>query len=276
MRSLFSDISDHKLCTERLLAVGIDKVYRFFGLYQCFACDRYPFTLCDTCREDFRYAVPLCSICGKFSNNGRTHPCCCTSKRFFDYSAALFDYTKVVKSLFREYKYKLSFQYQRVLEELLCKTLTVDPFVAIRSLKLTHKSTILLLPVPMSPWKLEERGFSPAYEISVMLGRYLQKNYGCSILLCTDIVRKQEQKLAQAKKNRQQRLVGLANAYALVPEKVERFSNSAKRVDQVWVVDDVQTTGATTTVFVELLLANSAIRAALQAKQLVRFVFARA
>lgn len=274
MRRLFDDIAEQKLCTDGFIIAKADHVLRFFGLYRCCGCNRYAYTLCDTCERTLRYALPLCSVCEKFSETGSPHVECGRFRPTFTKTIALFAYTKVIKSLFRVYKYHYAFQFQREIERLATQYLQVDPFLVIYKLAITRETRVVLIPVPMTARKLEDRGFSPAREIAVIIGKKLHGMFGCEVMLCTTLLRKTGDPVSQSKKNRTQRLVSLSKEFSVDEKQVQEFC--ATPIDLLILVDDILTTGATTTAVYEAMGARNELAEKLAKVPFVRMVFARA
>lgn len=274
MRGLFDDIAEQKLCTDGFAVTKVDDMFRFFGLYQCCGCNRYAYTLCGTCERTLRYALPICSVCEKFSETGAPHHKCSSFRPTFAKTIAFFAYTKVIKNLFRVYKYQYAFQFQREIERLTRRFLHVDPYLAFRKLGLTATARVVLVPVPMSSRKLAERGFSPARELAAIIGTKLRKTLGCKVALCTTLLRKTSDPISQSRKSRVERLISLSKEFSVNESQVTAFC--AMPMDFLILVDDVLTTGATTTAVYEAMHKNEQLVAKLNATPFLRMVFAQA
>jgi len=224
--------------------------------------------------RDLRYSLPVCSVCNKFEPTGAVHVTCSGFSPTYTKTLAFFDYTKVIKRLLGVYKYKQAFQYQREIERLTLDAMNMDQFLVFRRLNFTPSTRVILVPVPMSARKLEERGFSPARELAVIIGRQLRILFGCKVSLCTSLLKKSEAKTSQARKNRIQRLLSLSKEFSVREEQVAEFC--ATPIDAVILVDDVLTTGATTTAVYEAIMSNNVVAEKLQSIQFIRIVFARA
>lgn len=275
MRANSFDIADLKLCTEDLLVQIVDRVSRICGLYTCCACDRPLSPLCETCEGTILYATPSCVFCEKFSENGKIHHNCAISSLYYTNSLSCFYYTKTIKRLLHLYKYDAAFQYQRVIEQLITKYFEVDPFRIVNYWrKLLFMTRIALIPIPMTRKKESERGFSPAFEITVILARILNQLLfaNSTIKVFPSILKKQSDTIAQAKKNRRNRLLSLQKAYIVNPAAVDEFCNFSPQA--IIVVDDVITTGATTTIAIEQLAKDQRVHKTIQKIPIVRFSFA--
>lgn len=268
-------ISDLKLCTEGFLATIVDKVSRYCGIYTCCRCKAFLYTLCNTCAQSISYATPSCPICEKFSIKGEVHEQCRIKTVFYTHSISCFNYTKTVKCLFRVYKYEGAFQYQRVLEELILHYFRYDPFLLDVSWeKLCKNRRIALIPVPMTKKKQANRGFSPAYEIMLILARIIERVPGAEIAIFPTLVVKKEDIATQAKKKRMERLLSLHKTYAVNDAEVQSFCHFQPQI--AIVVDDIVTTGATTNIVIEQIANNTFLRQTLKKVPILRFTFASA
>lgn len=275
MRGLFADISEERLCTEQFLPRIVAKIYHSCGLNTYFSCHRLLYTFCELCTATLRYAVPACAVCGKFSLRAETHADCKPKYPYYTAAVSVFDYTKVIKSLFAVYKYDCAFQYQRDIEQLIAKYVCEDPFLLLKHLFGGESTThVVLFPVPMSSKKQENRGFSPAFEFAVIVGRALRSRFALQVTVCTGLVKKVGDVTSQARKDRRQRLLSLQKEYQIIDSSVAEFVQ--QQVDFFVVVDDVVTTGATTTAVLETIMKNQNLREKLRNTPIIRFSFARA
>lgn len=265
---------DYKLYTENWFSKIMYFVSRECGLFKCAACSAGVYPLCYTCFGQFIYSTPSCSICNKFSEKGLLHPLCQSKRAAYNQTISCFEYEKTVKYLLSAYKYKGCYHLIREIQLLIQSYFRLDPFRYIVScFDSFRKYRLLLIPVPMSKNKLAERGFSPAFELAVVLGRYLRDNYECSCFVSTNILTKKTGSLAQAKKTRQQRLLTLAREYSLLSESVPALLSLKPQA--IVVVDDVVTTGATSTVMLDVLSTSPALKSLLISVPLIRFSFAK-
>ncbi len=89
----------------------------------------------------------------------------------------------------------------------------------------------LLLPVPLSPRRLRERGYNQSRLLAERLGA------SAGIAVCDNALRRQRHTQSQARLNAEQRRKNVAGAFACVGNTV--------RDKQILLIDDVCTTGAT-------------------------------
>jgi len=92
-------------------------------------------------------------------------------------------------------------------------------------------SADIVIPLPLSPERLEERGFNQAFE----LAKYVAKDK-----LAVHALIKTRDTVPQRTLNRESRQKNIANAFALQPN-----TGMACKGKHVLLIDDVTTTGAT-------------------------------
>lgn len=107
----------------------------------------------------------------------------------------------------------------------------------------------LLLPVPLSPQRLRERGYNQAWELARHLGRALE------LPARADLLQRSHQGPTQARLSRAQRQGHLRGVFGLQPA-----NGTALQGLHVALVDDVMTTGATVREATGLLLHAGAAR----------------
>lgn len=274
MRKDFALLSEYNLYTENLFSRISYFVSRNCGLFTCAACNHEVYPLCCTCAEQFLFSTPSCAECNQFSEKGLLHSICQTKRLTYAQTISCFEYAKTVKYLLSTYKYKGCYHLFNEIALMIQSYFRLDPFNYIVSCFEKWKDLrILLLPVPMSRNKYTERGFSPARELAILLGRYLRDNFACNCYISQEILKKREGSIAQAKKTRQQRLLTLNSEYSLNAFQVPNLISLAPEV--VIVVDDVITTGATTTVMLDTLSKDQSVRLFLASVPLFRFSFAK-
>lgn len=88
-----------------------------------------------------------------------------------------------------------------------------------------------LVPVPLHPARLMNRGFNQSEILASIISRYLGMKY-------CDILRREKDTIPQTELNRQQRLENLKGAFVLK-------DGNRTAGNSYWLIDDVTTTGAT-------------------------------
>ncbi|HHV64863.1 MAG TPA: ComF family protein [Peptococcaceae bacterium] len=180
--------------------------------------------ICRVCKE--KYFLPelrRCPTCGKIIGKSKTHCQDCLSGKGpqgLQGVTALGHY----EGAWKEFIHRIKFKGQPYLLLALAAELTAW---AVKSLPPPDA----VIPVPMHPNRLAQRGFNQAEVLASLLSRYLGIPY-CNVLdRVVDTV-------PQSTLGRQARLENLQGAFSLQP--------GAKVTWQtVWLVDDVTTTGAT-------------------------------
>jgi ComF family protein len=115
----------------------------------------------------------------------------------------------------------------------------------VEGLRAAARDVDALVPVPLHPRRLRERGFNQAFEIARTLGRVLER----PVLLAR--IHRRGAQLAQTGRGAAERLANVAHAFA-----VERAFAGVRLA----IVDDVLTTGATVNALAAALLAAGAAR----------------
>ncbi len=181
--------------------------------------------ICQSCTKEFRAIdPPFCTVCGiPFeSREIENHPCedCLRAKPFFEAAYAPYPYEGPVLEAIGRLKYG-------------GKTLVADALGPLlgefTAKRFTLPKQILIMPVPLHPKRLRERGFNQ----SLLLARKVAKRLDAELDFLSLIRRKQT--APQTTLSRKEREKNVENAFALKsPEKV--------RHKNILLVDDVATT----------------------------------
>jgi len=157
---------------------------------------------------------------------------CVINPPLFDSCNAAYTYDLPVSRLISQFKYQANFAYGKVLT-----TLLIKKFIAHYNAQIRTSDTLVfpdqLIPVPLHPRRLRQRGFNQAGEIARLLSREtgvpVQNNW---------VVRTRETS-AQSQLNASKRANNLKHAFKLRVAAVET------EAQHVAIVDDVVTTGST-------------------------------
>ncbi len=182
-------------------------------------------TICGACTARFAQPVPRCTHCALQVPTGvRVCGACVVAPPFFDGALTGVEYAHPWSALITQFKFHEAIDLAPALAALL----------QVAQQRVGAPLPHLLLPVPLSPQRLRERGFNQAWELTRRLGSALKTKADAGLLL---------------------RLKDSPHQLALPPEKraanvrgvfaVEPLRRAELGGLSVAVIDDVMTTGAT-------------------------------
>ncbi len=180
--------------------------------------------LCAPCRSELPWFRHGCAACARRLPDG-AGPLCGTCLRrppAFDPTRALFHYAPPVDRLIAGLKYRGRLAHGRLLGSLWADTLSVpDPLPE------------LILPVPLHPARLRERGFNQALELARPLGQRLGVPVAPALIRRVVPTPSQQGLRGRERRNNVRQAFALSPALACAPP------------ERVALVDDVMTTGST-------------------------------
>jgi competence protein ComFC len=213
------------------IRVLLDTLIELFYPSNCVGCGRpqdLGILLCDQCKGTSpRIQAPFCRCCsrpfegllaGEFSC-----PNCEDRTPAFDCVVSKYQAKGVLRDLIHRFKYGRQFYLRRVLAEYLIE--------AMQDARIVADPADCLVPVPLHPTRLRERGFNQAEA----LAETLSKRTRLPILRC---IERQRYTNTQTRFDRVERMQNLRNAFAL-------GKNSDVRGKHLVLLDDVMTTGST-------------------------------
>ncbi|MDP3483544.1 MAG: ComF family protein [Sulfuricella sp.] len=175
--------------------------------------------LCTGCNADLsHYRVPACPVCALPTPNGQVCGACLQHPPAFERTLAAFSYHFPIDRLLHAFKYSGNL----ALTEILAKPLA--------KLAADHPKPDFLMPMPLHPGRLQERGFNQSLEIAKPISRWLD------IPLIADACQRTRDTPSQAGLKWKERRRNVRGAFACDQDL------SGKRIA---VLDDVMTTGAT-------------------------------
>jgi ComF family protein len=179
--------------------------------------------LCDRCHQALPHLVHACPGCA-LPLDARTPPgsrCgeCLADPPPFDRARVPFRYREPLNDLVGHFKYHRGLSDGRLLGELLARHIAHD-----------HAAVDLLLPVPLHPARLRERGFNQAAELARVVSRV------CGIPWRSDLLVRDKPGASQREADRKTRLRNVRAAFRC---------RSKPLPARVALIDDVITTGAT-------------------------------
>lgn len=222
-------------------------LFQFFLPPQCYGCEAFleegQEAFCPDCLSAIRWIEPpFCTRCGMpfVSRNEKNHLCglCMDQKRYFTTGRALGYYEGPLREAIHRWKYEGKIYLSPLFGEWMKRTLSQNWETDLFD---------LLVPVPLHPQRLRERGFNQA----LLLVRELSRRAG--IAYRKQILEKRRQTVPQINLSGVEREKGVKGAFHLTdPEGVKG--------KVILLVDDVFTTGATVNECAKVLIAGGAQR----------------
>lgn len=229
------------------MALFLKTLFQFFFPPQCYCCETFLSEgqqgLCPDCLSGIHWIEPpLCTKCGiPFLSQGeKSHLCgsCIEKDRFFTMSRALGYYEGPLREAIHRWKYQGKLYLSPLFGEWMARG-----FFQYWSIDLFD----LVIPVPLHPQRLRERGFNQALLLAKELSRRIGIPYRRKVL------EKRKPTVPQVSLSGREREKGVKGAFHLTREgEVEGKG--------ILVVDDVYTTGATVNECARVLLAGGANR----------------
>lgn len=184
--------------------------------------------LCKRCKATApRIQPPFCRRCSRpyegAIDGGFSCPNCEDRALAFDCVVSVYQAKGVLRDLIHRYKYSGQFHLRRVLMEFLLEAMQ-DP-------RIQATRADGLVPVPLHPTRLRERGFNQAEA----LAEALSKRTRVPVLRC---IERRSYTSTQTRFDRMERMRNLRNVFAL-------RKNSDVRGKHLVLLDDVLTTGST-------------------------------
>lgn len=172
--------------------------------------------LCDACYKDLPWhSAPQCPQCG-LPSNGLVCGSCLSSAPDFDATYSLFTYDFPLDAMMQRYKYGNMLNLGHIFGKMLR-----------HKVNLAHVD--LIIPMPMHPTRLKERGFNQALEIAKVLTKHCPKKLDCTN------AQRQRYTAPQASLQLKERVKNIKGVFKI------SANLNGKRIA---IVDDVMTTGA--------------------------------
>jgi ComF family protein len=212
--------------TEALLGFAYPQVCQLCGKQRATADEGY---VCLHCWQGVRFIKqPFCDRCGLPYEGAITTRFECTNCREMDlhfrFARSAVVAEGVVLEVIHRYKYSRALWFEPFLADLLVRAAKPE---------LRREEWDLIVPVPLHPAKKREREFNQAERIAARLGKALQ------IPVSSQMLRRIEPTRTQTRLTRKERAANVRKAFALRP-------GAEAKGKRIVVVDDVLTTGATT------------------------------
>lgn len=201
----------------------------------CLGCGREGSFICPSCRNSLsRVTPPLCPRCGRPQPSGILCPTCVSWPAKIDGIRSPFRFDGIMRQAIYQLKYRNLRALAVTLSPLLKDYLVANPIPA-----------EALVPVPLHPKRLRERG----YNQSSLLARELGKLTGLAV--ADDCLIRQRHAPPQARTSTvDERQSNVANAFTCCDQRLQD--------KQVLLIDDVSTSGATLDACAAALKASGA------------------
>ncbi len=194
--------------------------------------------LCGDCESTLKAIEDgYCEICGQRYDApllGAFQCANCKDRELaFDFAVSAWRSAGVARELMHRFKYGQQVHLSRLVGSLIS--------VVWRDERLLRDSWVVV-PVPLHPKRLRERGFNQSREIAVEMMRYAPP--GIELEMC-DLLRRTRHTVRQAQLDREDRLRNPDGAFELKSYRlVKRLEDEEKELNLL-LVDDVMTTGST-------------------------------
>ena len=198
--------------------------------------------LCASCRDqlsNLRDGWVACQFCATFIPAGKIVCTNCQhtrTGRWFDMARAALPYEGEVRECLHLFKYRGKSSFSRPLGLLMLEAVQNDA---------RFQFLELVVPVPLHPAKLKERGYNQAKLLAEELARSL------GLPLAADLLVREVNTLSQTGLTKKARAENLTNAFRL-------NKNGKIRHKRILLVDDIYTTGATVNACAQILKKGGA------------------
>lgn len=193
----------------------------------CCICKKYGNYICEDCQKLLKRNLPECYICRRLSPSYTSHREC-KKPYSLDNVFVAWEYNHMSSSILKLYKYKNVEDVSEVLSDFFVDTISKSSFKN----KLTDT---LLLSVPISTSRKNERGFNQMGYITKKIGRTFRLDILENLVFCKN------SNTHQASKNRKERSESKENPFYIK----DSSSHSLFQYRSITIVDDVITTGNT-------------------------------
>ena len=180
--------------------------------------------VCRPCLNDLPWhPTNSCPQCG-LTSSGMVCGRCLNSPPDFDATKAIFLYAYPVDVMMQRYKYGNMLNLGNTFGDFLTEKVNVEDCL---------KNIDLIIPMPMHPQRLKERGFNQALEIAKVLTK------DCKEKLDYNSVERQTLTPPQASLPLKERIKNIKGAFKVKADKLDKLQGK-----RIAIIDDVMTTGA--------------------------------
>ncbi|TSC87958.1 MAG: comF family protein [Microgenomates group bacterium Gr01-1014_16] len=201
---------------------------------KCVGCGKYGSYVCSDCEVGLWEEEQICPTCGRNSRNGLRHKYC---KGDLEGLTCLWTYEGITRKLITKTKYNFYFDYLREFSIFNFQFSNNSQFFNFQKFL---KTKPVVVPVPLHPKRLRERGFNQAEIIAKSFAA--RHSLACNSHLLSRI----KETKPQVGRTREERLSAMSGAFTTSPLPLSLFKEREIRTPSaVILVDDVWTTGAT-------------------------------
>ncbi len=203
----------------------------------CALCSQYqrmPHAVCGRCTSLMKQIKQRCCYCAYPLTDTALQICgqCIKNKPAFDNTITAYYFEEPLRTLLHQFKDHCALHLRGYLAQLMLDALQIAP----------HQTIHCLVPVPMHPKRLQERGFNQAAVLTKLLAKQLKVPYA------PNLCRKIRQTQSQADLPLRQRKTNLRGC----------FSTKKTPPLHITLVDDILTTGSTANELANVLKQNGA------------------
>jgi len=191
---------------------------------RCAGCQKEGVFLCENCKDAIRTIPPACFVCEKRSPDGTICPNCKPETAVRRFLAPLSFHDATARELIHAYKYHGAKEIAEALGEYIVSSLY--------TYQISPPPNSILVPIPLHPKRLRERGFNQAELVANVIGEKLGLAVETQIL-GRKVYRKQQTEM----RHRKDRMENAKGVY--------RVKEPPPAESTLILIDDVATTGAT-------------------------------
>lgn len=214
------------------------------------------YSLCDSCIEKFQWiGTDACSKCGKpLGKDDRRDLCfdCRTKVHYFDKGHTCCLYDLYARAVVMDLKYRDKSYLGRIVGEIMADRMKAEigagnsNDVPDKEPAMLKRKYDLVIPVPVSPERMEERGYNQA---AIIAAEFAEKT---GIVMDGEFLVREDRKMAMKDLNAMQRRLNVKDAFSVTEHGKELLDHSYGDCDDVktnakniLLIDDIYTTGST-------------------------------
>lgn len=210
----------------------LKKIYRWLLPTFCTLChtNTKGERLCYTCHQELPWQIVACTQCGLPLSHEQICGYCLKNPPCYDHTICLFHYQTPIDKLILSLKFAEKLNHAKLLGDLMAEKLAKH--------YTDQKKPDIIIPVPLHPKRLKERGYNQALEIARPVAKKLR--IPIEIRHCKRILSTPPQSSVTAKIRRR----NIKNAFSV---------GTLLKYHHVAIIDDVVTTGSTVTELARVL-----------------------